>query len=53
MTPLNNGTTEGVVPDLKAQREEFYKENKWDSRGYPTEERLKELGLENETKYIS
>ncbi len=53
ITPLRNGTTEGIVPDIKTQKEDFYKSNKWDSRGYPTEERLKELGLESEIRYIS
>ncbi len=52
MTPLKTGSTTDVVPDLETQLQEYYKENNWDSRGYPTEERLRELGLEKEAKYI-
>ncbi|MHA1379192.1 MAG: aldehyde ferredoxin oxidoreductase family protein [Candidatus Helarchaeota archaeon] len=52
MTPVKTGSTADIVPDIETQKEEFYKENKWDHNGYPTMERLKELGLEKEAKYI-
>lgn len=52
LTPLKTGSTANVVPDLETQLQEYYRENKWDSNGYPTEERLKELGLEKELKYV-
>ncbi len=44
--PLDDGPTAGVTLDLPAQVRAFYREMGWDeATGWPTQERLEELGL--------
>jgi len=45
-SPLNEGTTAGVEPDLPTMLQEYYRFRGWDwATGRPTRERLLELGL--------
>ncbi len=46
LEPLEEGGTEGNVPDIKAQVEEYYQIRGWDSNAIPTDTKLEELGLE-------
>ena len=50
MTPLQTGSTAGVVPDLETMKKEFYDYNKLTEDGIPTKERMIELKLEKESK---
>ncbi|MHA1870961.1 MAG: aldehyde ferredoxin oxidoreductase family protein, partial [Promethearchaeota archaeon] len=53
ITPLPEGGTEGNVPDVDLLFSEFYKYERWDpTTGIPTDERLKELDLEDFKKYL-
>jgi aldehyde:ferredoxin oxidoreductase len=44
---LNEGSTDGVLPDMNAMLKEYYEHRKWDwQTGKPSKEKLIELGLE-------
>jgi len=43
--PHEGGGAAGMMPDWKGILQEFWKEKGWDERGYPTEEKIVELGL--------
>jgi aldehyde:ferredoxin oxidoreductase len=43
---LPRGHSKGQVVDLEPMLEEYYRLRGWDKDGIPTEEKLKELGLE-------
>lgn len=43
---LPRGHSKGQVVDLEPMLEEYYRLRGWDKDGVPTEEKLKELGLE-------
>lgn len=43
--PLPDGPAKGKVVELDKMLPEFYKERGWDEKGYPTKEKLMELGL--------
>jgi len=46
LQPLNEGGTEGKIPDIHKQLREYYKHRGWDWRtGKPVKGKLKELGL--------
>jgi aldehyde:ferredoxin oxidoreductase len=54
LVPLANGPTAGNVPDLNRQLKEYYALRGWDPvTGYPSKERLRSLGLESLTAYLS
>jgi len=43
--PRDSGGAAGVLPDQELQMKEYYAERGWDTRGVPSPERLKALGL--------
>lgn len=43
--PLPDGPAKGKVVELDKMLPDFYKERGWDEQGYPTQEKLMELGL--------
>ena len=43
--PLPDGPAKGHVAELDKMLPEFYVARGWDEKGFPTEEKLKELGL--------
>ena len=45
--PLPDGPARGKVVELDKMLPEFYKLRGWDEKGYPTKEKLQELGLPN------
>ncbi len=45
--PLPDGPAKGMVVELDKMLPEFYKLRGWDEKGYPTKEKLQELGLPN------
>jgi len=46
LAPLNEGGTEGHVPDLELMLREYYQDRSWDPEtGQPGREKLEELGL--------
>ncbi len=47
MTPMEDGPTEGSVPDMELMLSEFYQMRGLDGDGAPEEEVLKQLGLED------
>jgi aldehyde:ferredoxin oxidoreductase len=46
MTPLLEGAGAGSVPDVEKLKREYYSLRGLDERGFPREEKLRELGLE-------
>lgn len=44
--PYREGNAADFVPDHQTMLEEYYRLQKWDERGIPTEERIRELGLQ-------
>jgi aldehyde:ferredoxin oxidoreductase len=47
LTPLDEGDTSGIQPDLEAMLREYYTYRGWDwETGKPTREKLLELGLD-------
>jgi aldehyde:ferredoxin oxidoreductase len=46
MTPLLEGAGAGSVPDVERLKGEYYKLRGLDERGFPREEKLRELGLD-------
>ena len=44
--PIKSGPSKGEVTDLSKMLPEYYKLRGWDENGVPTQEKLKELGLE-------
>jgi aldehyde:ferredoxin oxidoreductase len=46
MTPLAEGAGAGSVPDVERLKKEYYALRGLDERGFPTEAKLRELGLE-------
>ena len=45
-TPLPDGVSKGEINELGKMLGEYYKLRGWDENGYPTADKLKELGLE-------
>ncbi len=43
--PLPDGPAKGMVAELDKMLPEFYQKRGWDEKGYPTKEKLMELGL--------
>ena len=43
--PLPDGPAKGMVAELDKMLPEFYEKRGWDEKGYPTKEKLQELGL--------
>ena len=43
--PLPDGSAKGKVVELDKMLPEFYEKRGWDEKGYPTQEKLMELGL--------
>ncbi|MCK7480805.1 MAG: aldehyde ferredoxin oxidoreductase C-terminal domain-containing protein [Candidatus Moduliflexus flocculans] len=43
--PLPDGPAKGKVVELDKMLPEFYQRRGWDEKGYPTKEKLMELGL--------
>ncbi len=43
--PLPDGPAKGMVAELDKMLPEFYEKRGWDEKGYPTKEKLMELGL--------
>ena len=43
--PLPDGPAKGKVVELDKMLPEFYEKRGWDEKGYPTQEKLMELGL--------
>jgi aldehyde:ferredoxin oxidoreductase len=53
LKPLADGPAAGKVPDLNRQLKEYYALRGWDPiTGYPTQERLRALGLESLSGYL-
>ena len=51
LEPLSTGGTEGFVPDIRAMLTAYYEARGWDEKtGYPTRDKLIELGLEDVAK---
>jgi len=46
MTPLKEGAGAGSVPDVEKLKREYYALRGLDERGFPREEKLRELGLD-------
>jgi aldehyde:ferredoxin oxidoreductase len=46
MTPLSEGAGAGSVPDVQRLKQEYYTLRGLDERGFPREEKLRELGLD-------
>jgi len=44
--PLKDGKRAGMPMDIESMRAEYYRECGWDARGVPTEEKLRNLGLD-------
>jgi len=48
LEPLSTGWTEGYVPNIRAMLDAYYSARGWDKEtGYPTKEKLLELGLDD------
>ena len=47
MTPLAEGAGAGSVPDVERLKREYYELRGLDERGFPREEKLRELGLDD------
>ena len=48
LEPLSEGGTDGYVPDIQTMLRAYYDARGWDPKtGYPTKEKLSELGLED------
>ncbi len=47
MTPLKEGAGAGSVPDVEKLKSEYYTLRGLDERGFPREEKLRELGLDD------
>ncbi len=47
MTPLKEGAGAGSVPDVEKLKREYYALRGLDERGFPREEKLRELGLDD------
>lgn len=45
LTSVEGGPTEGLIPNLKDQLNEYYDLRDWDGAGRPTKEKLQDLGL--------
>jgi aldehyde:ferredoxin oxidoreductase len=43
--PLPDGPAKGMVAELDKMLPEYYKVRGWDEKGWPTKEKLDELGL--------
>ncbi len=53
MTPLEQGSTAGSRPDLEIMLKDYYAYRGWDPHtGWPTQEKLSELGLEQVSKKL-
>jgi len=53
LKPLVDGPAAGVVPDLDRQLAEYYSLRGWDPKtGYPTQHRLRALGIESLSTYL-
>jgi aldehyde:ferredoxin oxidoreductase len=53
LKPLADGPAAGKVPDLNRQLKEYYALRGWDPiTGYPTQERLRALGIESLSGYL-
>ncbi len=53
MTPLEQGSTAGSRPDLEIMLKDYYAYRGWDpDTGWPTQEKLSELGLEQVSKKL-
>jgi aldehyde:ferredoxin oxidoreductase len=51
LEPLSTGGTEGFVPDIRAMLTAYYEARGWDEKtGYPTREKLIDLGLDDVAK---
>jgi len=50
--PVKSGPSKGQVVRLKEMLEEFYQFRNWDQNGIPTKEKLQQLGLEVDGKWI-
>ena len=51
LTALKEGSTDGVLPDMKKMLKEYYEYRKWDRKtGKPTKKKLTELGLDQAAK---
>jgi aldehyde:ferredoxin oxidoreductase len=50
LQPLPDGGTQGKVPNLKVQLDEYYRIRGWTPEGKPTKEKLHELGLDDIAK---
>ncbi|MFX1368510.1 MAG: aldehyde ferredoxin oxidoreductase C-terminal domain-containing protein, partial [Promethearchaeota archaeon] len=47
LKPLPDEATEDFVPDIDLQMRDYYAYRKWDRKtGWPTDEALKELGID-------
>jgi aldehyde:ferredoxin oxidoreductase len=46
MTPLTEGAGAGSIPDVAKLKSEYYALRGLDERGFPREEKLRELGLD-------
>ncbi len=51
--PLEDGPAAGSAPDMELMLREFYALRDLDSRGYPSEERLHSLGLDDLSQLLS
>ena len=47
MTPTTDGGAAGSVPDLKLMLKEYYQFRGYDQDGFPSEEKMSELGLQD------
>ncbi len=52
MTPLKEGAGAGSVPDVERLKREYYALRGLDERGFPREEKLRELGLDDLRKRL-
>jgi aldehyde:ferredoxin oxidoreductase len=50
LQPLPDGGTQGKVPNLTVQLDEYYRIRGWTPEGKPTKEKLHELGLDDIAK---
>lgn len=45
LTPVNEGAAAGSVPDIESMRKEYYGLRKLNANGYPSQEKLEDIGL--------
>ncbi len=45
LTPVNEGAAAGSVPDIELMRKEYYELRKFSANGYPSREKLEDVGL--------